>query len=409
MIEDRLLLVTHVPILTIDGEPCIDDQTCEGLIRWSENFERTAYAGIELKNANEPALSTVRWRPISDLPCASRLDLITLPRAYDIPGFISEYKRTRALLAAEIARSRYLCFTLGCLVGDWASLAAVEAIKQRRTYGVWLDRVEHEVIRSELDTMPFKRRAKETLSLPIMQRYHQALIRRSRLGLFQGMDCYQHYKPYSDRAFCVYDTHTSKADFIDADARDAKIARVLAGDPLRISYVGRAAEMKGPFDWLGVLAKIREAGVKFTATWLGDGPLLEGMKKTAADLNLTDCVQMPGFMSDRTQILNHMKQSDVFLFCHKTPESPRCLIEALVCGTPIVGYGSGYPRDLVSQDGGGDFVPVGETDALAEKLIALDRDRPALARLIGSAAQSGLRFDEQTVYSHRAGLIRQNL
>jgi glycosyltransferase involved in cell wall biosynthesis len=118
---------------------------------------------------------------------------------------------------------------------------------------------------------------------------------------------------------------------------------------------------------------------------------------------------MPGFMSDRTQILNHMKQSDVFLFCHKTPESPRCLIEALVCGTPIVGYGSGYPRDLVSQDGGGDFVPVGETDALAEKLIALDRDRPALARLIGSAAQSGLRFDEQTVYSHRAGLIRQNL
>ena len=132
MIEDRLLLVTHVPILTIDGEPCIDDQTCEGLIRWSENFERTAYAGIELKDANEPALSTVRWRPISDLPCASRLDLITLPRAYDIPGFISEYKRTRALLAAEIARSRYLCFTLGALVGDWASLAAVAAIKQRR-------------------------------------------------------------------------------------------------------------------------------------------------------------------------------------------------------------------------------------------------------------------------------------
>ena len=41
---------------------------------------------------------------------------------------------------------------------------------------------------------------------------------------------------------------------------------------------------------------------------------------------------------DHDQLLRELKARDVFVFCHKIPESPRCLIEALQCGVPIVGY-----------------------------------------------------------------------
>lgn len=407
MMEDRLLLVTHVPIRKIDGNVCIDDQTCEGLVRWSESFEHTTYAGLELHDDNLRCLSSARWRPVAELPCAPRLDIIAMPRAYGVGQFVAAYRRTRAMLAAEIARSRYLCFTLGCLTGDWAALSAVEANKQKRTYGVWLDRVEHEVIRSELANMPLKRRLKETLSLPVMRLYHRTLIRRSSLGLFQGRDCYEHYRPFSSRAFCVYDTHTSHADFIDAAALRAKVARVLAGDVLRICYVGRAADMKGPLDWLGALARARDAGVRFQASWIGDGPRLETLRRAVTELGLESCVDLPGFVADRRQILARMADTDVFLFCHKTLESPRCLIEALVCGAPIVGYASAYGRDLVAGCGGGDFVEVGAVEALAGRLVAHDRDRVGLAAMIESAARSGLSFDEHAVYRQRARLIRQ--
>lgn len=409
MTTDRILLVTHVPIRNAQGNFSVDDQTAEGLVRWSENFKAVTYAGIEVPDANLQHLSSTTWTPIGGLPCAERLDVIAMPHAYKIGNFTAAYKQTRAMLAGKIARSRYLCFTLGALTGDWGAIAGLEAIKQRRGYAVWFDRVEHEVVRSDLPSMPLKRRIKETLSIPLMRPYHRYLIRHSRLGLFQGKDCYDYYSRFADRAFCVYDTHTKTADFIDAAALGIKNVNARSGEVLRICYVGRAADMKGPLDWLEILAKMRDAGVAFKASWIGDGPLLETMRKAVEDRHLIAQIDLPGFVSDRSDILARMKKAHVFLFCHKTPESPRCLIESLVCGTPIVGYGSAYARDLVATHGGGHFVDVGDIEGLADRLIALDRDRVGLAGMINSAARSGLRFDEQTVYRERADLIRGNL
>lgn len=409
MSTDRLLLVTHVPLKKEHGGFSIDDQTAEGLVRWSENFGRVAYAGIELPDAHLEHLSSTTWTPIGGLPCADRIDVIAMPHAYKIGTFVATYKQTRTMLAKEIARSRFMCFTLGALFGDWGGIAALESIKQRRAYAVWFDRVEHEVVRSDLPSMPMKRRIKQTLSIPLMQNYHRYLTRQSRLGLFQGKDCYDHYCRLVDKAFCMYDTHTQTADFIDAATLDAKLASAGSGDPLRLCYVGRAADMKGPLDWLETLTKIRDAGVPFTATWLGDGPLLETMRKSVEERQLTAHVELAGFVSDRAEILARMKAAHIFLFCHKTPESPRCLIEALVCGTPIMGYGSAYARDLVAADGGGRFVDVGDVQGLADRLVALHRDRAALQGEIRRAARSGLRFDEQTLYRERAELIRAHL
>lgn len=405
MTSDRLLLVTHVPIRTAGGILRIDDQTAQGLVQWSENFSSLSYAGIELPESDLARYSSTNWVPIAELPNADRMQVFTLPNSYRIQDFFRNYKQGRARLADEVSRSRYLCFTLGALAGDWAAVAALESIKQRRKYAVWFDRVEHEVVRSDLSGMPFKRRVKETVSLPIMQHYHRYFVRRSDLGLFQGRDCYDHYSRFTDTGHCVYDTHTQKSDFIDSQGLEAKTADVLAGQPLRILYAGRAADMKGPFDWIEVLTRLRDAGVAFNARWLGDGPLLEEMRAMVRARNLADVVELPGFVSSRDAILHEMKRSHVFLFCHKTPESPRCLIEALVCGCPTVGYGSAYARDLVT-DGGGEFVKVSDVPSLTEQVLTLDRDRPALARLMAASARSGLRFDEEKVYRHRAGLIR---
>jgi glycosyltransferase involved in cell wall biosynthesis len=186
-----------------------------------------------------------------------------------------------------------------------------------------------------------------------------------------------------------------------------KIQSVLSGETLRICYVGRAAEMKGPLDWLQVIYKLYQNGINLEATWLGDGPLLQEMNSFVNQMGLEQQVKLLGFVENREQIFQTMKNHHLLMFCHKTPESPRCLVESLVCGTPIVGYGSHYSQGLISKYGGGAFVPMNEWEKLADKIIELNMNRTKLGSLIQEAAKSGTIYDEENVFKHRSYLIKK--
>lgn len=409
-LADSILLVTHVPLLRSGGRVLLDDQTCRGLCRWAENFGRVVFVGVDAVDARDgrPDSSTV-WQDVGELPCADRITPVVLPRAYRITEFVRAAPAARAMLGEMVLDSRYRCFTLGALAGDWGGVAALECIRRGLNYAVWFDRVEHEVIRNTFGAMSWRRRVKERAMLPLMERYHRRLVSRSKVGLFQGRDCFDAFARNSSQPYCVYDTHTDEADKISPGALDAKTARVLAGEPLRIRYAGRASEMKGPLDWLQALASARDAGVAFSAEWLGDGPLLDAMRAEAARLRLEDRVTLRGFVGDRDAVLSAFRDADLFMFCHKTPESPRCLIEALVCGAPLVGYHSSYAAELTGRRGGGVFAPVGDVAELASAIGRLDADRPGLAGLIRDAAASGAGFDEASVYRERCDIIRRHL
>ena len=175
---------------------------------------------------------------------------------------------------------------------------------------------------------------------------------------------------------------------------------------LNICYIGRAIEMKGPIDWLKILHELIKSGVKINATWLGDGFLLPQMRTMAETLGISKYVRLAGYISDRKEILQTLRNSDLFLFCHKTPESPRCLVEALASGCPLVGYGSAYPKDLVARCGGGSFVSMNNWMDLANLVKDLDKDRGELRDLVRSASVSGRLYDQDTAMQHRIDLIK---
>lgn len=397
------MLVTAVRLRRGPNGLQLDDQTCAGLCRWAERFSKVVYAGILLEAEQEDSTST-NWIDVESLPCAGQLKFLGLPMAYRIGTFARTYRETRRLLAQEIRQADHLCFTLGYLVGDWAAVAALEAIALGRKYAVWFDRVEHQVLRNIIPTLPLKRRIKEQATLPVMERYHRYLTRRSSLALLQGMDTFKAYARYSSNPACVYDVHTGPDDFAPAQDIEAKLAEIRNGEPLRIAYVGRAAEMKGPMDWLDALVGAIDAGVRLHATWLGDGPLLPAMRAHAQKLGIGDQVTFAGHVADRMRILSEMRRAHIFLFCHKTPESPRCLIEALVSACPIVGYESDYAAGLIA-DGGGRLSPLNDVASLTGVLTQLAGDRSGLAQLVETAAVAGRQFDEEKLYRHRAGLI----
>ena len=411
--KKQILIVSPVLLREVDGQLGLDDQTCEDLVQWTQNFEKVIFACPTLPEYlvdSSASVAGTNWQAIANLPCKDRLELLPLPCAYKIQDFIKTYNATRQILKTKIQESQYCCFWVGGLIGDWGAIACLEAIKLRQPYAVWTDRVEHEVIRRTLLSLPLKRRVKEYLTLPLMKYYHRYLIQHSNLGMFQGQDCYSAYSPFCNNSHCLYSVHTKKSDRIDEATINLKIESLLSGNgPLRICYVGRAADMKSPLDWVHAVHEVYKAGVDIQATWIGDGPLLSRMKSLVQELGISDRVHLVGFVSDRSKILQTMREHHIFLFCHKTPESPRCLIESLVSGCPIIGYDSPYPQGLISQSGGGVFSPMNNWRKLADRVIELNSDRERLSELTRSAAQSGHFFDEKTVFQARSNLIKQHL
>lgn len=405
-VDESLLLVNHVPLRHGPDGTFVDSQTARGIAQWCRHFDRLTFCGVA-DGSDSTASSSSTWVNSTEIEGGERCTFVVLPRAYRAGSMLRESRKTIQVLWSAIPRHAHLCFSFGGLIGDWPALAALGAIRQKRPYAAWLDRVETDILINKTARAPAPVRLAVSTLVPIVERYNRFLLRRSSVALLRGGDTFEHYGDVSPNPFCIHNSHLTAEDMIGPDETAQKVTRVLAGGPIKILYVGRANLMKGPFDWLDALFRLREAGIPFSARWIGDGPELEAMRGRVAALELAGQVELPGYQGDRGDLLRAMRESDIFVFCHRTKESPRCLVEALCSGSAIVGYDSAYPRGLVETHGGGCFVPKDDVDELVALIAKLHRDRRELARLVTAAAQNGKQYTEDSIYANRAWLMKQ--
>ena len=312
-------------------------------------------------------------------------------------------------LAQLVSSHRYLCFsTLGAF-GAWGSVAAAQARAQGRPHSIWLDWVLHAMDTSGAARL--KDRLKNALVSRLTKRETDRTIRGCALGLFHGQTVYDAYAPICPHPELVHNVHIHPEDTLSVPALAAKLAGQRSRSTLRIGYVGRVHPMKAPLQWLdAVEAAIVELGPdRVQATWLGDGPLLEEARARVTRRGLDASIVFAGFVSDRAALLAFLREQDVMLFCHVTPESPRCLLESLVSATPLVGYDSAFARELVGTRGGALLGPIGEPAVLAGHLVGLANDRERLAALTTAAASSRSLYNDEAVFAHRSELIKRYL
>ena len=399
-----LLIYAPVPIYRSNGRIYLENQAAVGVTRWAENFDHVDVM-MPVRDLDAPD----GWTEIGDensLP--DNVGLHLLPTAYRPDQFLKVYRPTRKRIEDLIDRNDYLSFAIGGLFGDWGAVSGFAAKAKNRKFAVWADRVESEVVRLGMNEGKFTRRMQARLYHKPMAMLEHAVIRRSDLGLFHGMETFNAYSPYSETPQVVHDILLEKSDHISTEDLRKKITTCDTG-PLRIVFAGRADPMKAPLDWVATLEKLAAREVDFTATWLGNGSQFDAMKNAVAAAGLEDRVSMPGFISDRQYVLDVLRNAHIHMFCHNTPESPRNLIEALVSGAPIVGYDGAYARDLVHGHKAGEFVPIGDIEGLADKVEELANDRGKLAGLIEDAYNDGRMFSSDTVFKHRSDLIKEFL
>jgi colanic acid/amylovoran biosynthesis glycosyltransferase len=403
MNDDSLLLGFTAPIFRDPyGGLFLERQTISGLKAWRENFSRVVAFSICSDGHAPEGWEKAEVAGIQ----APEIEIVPLPDTYSPGIYRRERKRLEALMLRLMRQTQYHTFGYGGWIGDPGEIAARVARRHNIPHAVWFDRVESNVIMStpaEGLTARLKRRIRSN----IVRRNEDRAVRSANLSLLHGASVFAHFSAMARKAALVEDVHYSHADRIGRTAAARKLEDASQG-PLRILYCGRASAMKGPLDWIAVLADLKAAGVDFTARWVGDGEMLPEMRKAAGDAGLSEhALCFEGFVSDPELVRNFYREAQVLLFCHLTDESPRNLIESLHSATPLIGYGDPFSSGLVAERQAGILVPRGDSAALVQALIALDRDRTRLVDLIRRASESAGHLTRDNVFHHRSAIIRQ--
>jgi len=396
-----LLLVLPLVATSRDGRIHVDQQAANGFGQWLANFP-TATAVLKLGRGAPPPGSVA----IDSLRLAHRLHVVAMPTAWSPLAYLRARAGMRRMLADLIDRHDYLHFAIGGAWGDWAAEAALIAARRGRRYAVWTDRVESQVMRLDAERAGGLKRLYRGLNARLAARLERRVIARASVGLFHGNDTYSAYAGYCREPHLVHNIHLKADDRIGAEALAAKRGRAAQPGPLTVIYVGRVHADKGVDHWIEALRTAIVAGADIRARWIGDGPLRGEAIARVAALGLSDRIAFPGSIADHAEVLAQLRAADALVFCHLTPESPRNLIEALASGTPIIGYESAYPRDLIAAHGGGVLTAMGPA-ALAAALVDLSRDRARLADLIGRAAADGWPMTDEAVFAHRSDLMKR--
>lgn len=176
-------------------------------------------------------------------------------------------------------------------------------------------------------------------------------------------------------------------------------ARARVPDTTTLKAIGLAPEtpyflcvaefrrVKRHADLLQAFARVRASPGCENAHLLlaGNGPLEGATRRLADRLGLTDCVHFLGFRQDIPSLLAGAR---ALVLASAAEGLPRCVLEAMVAGVPVVGTSARGTADLLAE-GAGLLAPPRDPAALADRMREVllhpeqsaERARKAAARL----------------------------
>lgn len=182
----------------------------------------------------------------------------------------------------------------------------------------------------------------------------------------------------------------------DGPARDAASrARArrelgLPPDATVVGAVGRLTYQKAPEDFLAAMRELARPGFRdLVGVWVGDGELARQVRQLAGSLPSPRVV----LAGERADIPRILPAFDIFTLPSRYEGLPTAIVEAMVCGIPVVATAVNAVSDVVVPGETGLLVPPRRPDLLAEAIRYL-LDRPAAAARMAATARArlGTRF-----------------
>lgn len=167
------------------------------------------------------------------------------------------------------------------------------------------------------------------------------------------------------------------------------VPKLLQSDPrpsrkggVRILNVGRLSVHKAQHDLIDACALLRDRGIDFLCTIVGEGELRHDLEQQIQDRQLTSLVELTGAKFHQ-EVLALYGQYDLFVLCSITEGQPVVLMEAMRAGIPVISTQISAIPELV-QDAG-ILVPPSSPVAIADAIehgLASGRFNPSRGQQI---------------------------
>lgn len=158
--------------------------------------------------------------------------------------------------------------------------------------------------------------------------------------------------------------------------------------------VGRLVDEKDHKTLLAALKKIKET-LNCHLFIMGEGPLERELKEYSKTLGVSDSVSWLGWQPNPFAT---MTKANLFILTSKHEGFGNVLIEAMVCGLPIISTDcpSG-PREILKDGEYGLLVPVGDSEAMAQAVITLLQNKGLYEKMKHSGYERAAQFDVQFI------------
>lgn len=156
-----------------------------------------------------------------------------------------------------------------------------------------------------------------------------------------------------------------------------------------IGCIGNFADHKDHFTLLRAFEIVYKQNSNVKLLLVGDGYLLESVKKFAEKLN---CFNNIIFAYFREDVYNCMKCMDIFAMTSKKEGLCTSVIDALSFGLPVVATDAGGIPELVLDGVNGFICKVGDYEHIAEKIIYLINNHDICKKMSNNAISSSQIF-----------------
>ena len=149
-----------------------------------------------------------------------------------------------------------------------------------------------------------------------------------------------------------------------------------------IGYIGQLISRKGLPTLLSAAASLDPA-LNFCIALVGEGEQRKELEEMSRDLGISPKVHFFGFREDRIAFL---KGFDCFVLPSRLEGIPRCLMEAMAAGVPVLSSDIPGARQLIGDDDNGTLFPVGNIPDL-QRLLEMSIRTPEKIQLCTASAQ----------------------
>jgi glycosyltransferase involved in cell wall biosynthesis len=222
------------------------------------------------------------------------------------------------------------------------------------------------------------------------------------LSLLKGRQLHERYGRHARNAKDFFDTSYNLDDVVGPGDLASKSDALVAGGPIRCLALGRLVGYKGLDHSVRSVAAAVASGVDVDLDLIGDGPERPALEALAGTLGISSRVRFLGSRTYGPELIREVARYHLLLFTSLAEETPRSLFDAMAGGCALLAFDVPFTRQVVEEVGHGEVVERGSDDALASRIVALDRDRSRLAGWMGAAARRAPEHAAEVWYRRRA-------